>query len=121
DPLKRAFSHYLQCVRIFEESESFESAVALEEQRIAQDYVHGLRRAYVGGSLYSGQIRRFLEHFPRDNMFFMVLEEDFVKRRAHTMARLYDFLGVGPDPDVRLAVRDTSLGAPRIRFVQAHE
>lgn len=118
DPLKRAFSHYLQCVRIMEENESFESAIALEPARLAENGFLGLRRAYLGGSLYAAQIARFLEHFPRENLFFMVLEEDFVKNRAATMARLFDFLGAGPDPRVNLDVRDTSLTAPRVRFVQ---
>jgi hypothetical protein len=121
DPLKRAFSHYLQCVRIFEESESFESAVSLEAQRIAQDDHAGMRRAYVEGSLYTHQIRRFLEHFPRENMFFMILEEDFLEARASTVARLFDFLGVAQDPRVKLDVRDTGLAAPEIHFVEAHE
>src|SRR5687767_4363268 len=84
DPLTRAFSHYLQCVRILEENDSFENAVALEAQRHVENPYYGLRRAYVGGSLYSAQIERFLEHFPRENMFFMLLEEDFQKNRAAT-------------------------------------
>ena len=117
EPLARAFSHYLQCVRIMEENESFENAVALEAQRLAQNRHLGMRRAYLGGSLYAAQIARFLEHFPRENMFFMVLEEDFGAGRARTMARLFDFLGVGPDPAIHLNVRDTSLPAPRIRIV----
>ena len=117
EPLARAFSHYLQCVRIMEEGDSFENAVALEPQRLAQNRHLGVRRAYLGGSLYAAQIARFLEHFPRDNMFFMVLEEDFGAERARTLARLFDFLGVGPDPAINLNVRDTSLPAPKIRFV----
>jgi hypothetical protein len=117
EPLARAFSHYLQCVRIMEEGDSFENAVALEPQRLAQNRHLGTRRAYLGGSLYAGQIARFLEHFARENMFFMVLEEDFGAARARTMARLFDFLGVGADPGVNLRVPSTSLPAPRIRFV----
>jgi hypothetical protein len=117
DPLARAFSHYLQCVRIMEENDSFENAVALEPARQASNRHMGVRRAYLGGSLYAAQVARFLEHFPRENMFFMVLEEDFGAERARTMARLFDFLGVGPDPAINLNVRDTSLPAPTVRFV----
>jgi hypothetical protein len=121
DPVARAFSHYLQCVRLLQENESFESAVALEPVRIADDYYAGMRRAYVGGSLYAAQIARFREHFPPENMFFMVLEEDFVGNRERTVARLFDFLGVGADPRVKLDVRNTGLAAPRVEFVTAEQ
>lgn len=121
DPVKRAHSHYLQCVRILEENEPYPDAIALETERVAQDYYNGTRRAYLGGSLYAGQIRRFLEHFPRENMFFMILEEDFQKNRDATIGRLFDFLGVGRDPAVNLEVPSTSLGVPQIHFVGQNE
>jgi len=121
EPAARAFSHYLQCVRLLQENESFARALELEEARIAEDRYAGIRRAYLGGSLYAAQVRRLLEHFPRQNIFYMVLEEDFVRDRAATVARLFEFLGVGPDPAVRLEVRDTSLPPPQLRFVGAQE
>lgn len=120
-PVRRAFSHYLQCVRILEEDESFETAVALEPSRIAENPFRGMRRAYIEGGRYAAQIRRFLEHFPREQMFFMVLEDDFIDRRRETMRRLFEFLGVAPDPDIDLAARDTSLAAPRVRVVGMEE
>jgi len=119
DPVRRAFSQYHLCCRLLEETESFETAITLESQRIAADPIFGRRRAYLGASRYQEQIERFLPFFPRENMFFMVLEEDFRSERARTVARLFDFLGVGPDRKVKLEVQDTSNRAPLIRVSTA--
>lgn len=121
DPVKRALSHYHQSVRILEESESFPNAIALEQARLEKNYYCGLRRAYIGAGLYAAQIQRYLDLFPRENMFFIILEEDFQKNRAQTVSRLFDFLGVGDDPKVNLEVPVTSLVAPTIRFIKKDE
>ena len=117
DPVARAFSHYLQCVRILIERESFARAIKLEQDRLAQDYFNGMRRLYIGAGLYSGQIQRFLEVFPKEQMFFMVLEQDFLVNRAKAVERLLDFLGLDTDPSLNLDVRNTSLPPPTIRIV----
>ncbi len=69
DPVKRAFSHYRQSVRILEENESFHSAIALEQERLEKNYYCGLRRAYIGGSQYAallcGAYRWVSIHPPR--------------------------------------------------------
>jgi hypothetical protein len=80
-----------------------------------------MRAAYVGGSLYARQIGYFLEVFPKENMFFMVLEEDFLKDRPRTVARLCDFLGVRSDVPLDLEVRDSSNVAPRVVIVPRGE
>ncbi|MFZ5790657.1 MAG: sulfotransferase domain-containing protein [Pseudomonadota bacterium] len=116
DPVKRAFSQYHLRCRLMEETESFEVAVALEAKRTAANPYLGRRQAYLGGSRYLEQIERFLPHFPRENMFFMILEEDLKENRAATVSRLLDFLDVGPDPKIRLDVIDSSNAAPRVRF-----
>jgi hypothetical protein len=117
DPVTRAFSHYLQCSRILVENESFEQALLLEPQRLAANYFRGLRQSYVGGSLYAAQVERFLRLFPRENLFFMLLEEDFQRNRAQTVDRLMSFLGVDRDPSLDLNVADTSLPPPTVTFV----
>jgi sulfotransferase family protein len=115
DPANRAFSQYHLCCRLLEETESFEAAIQLEAERVAADPIFGRRRAYLGASRYLEQIERFLPFFARENMFFMVLEQDFVVNRAQTVARLFEFLGVGADRTVKLDVEDSSNRAPWIR------
>ena len=114
EPVQRAFSQYLMSCRLLEESESFETALALETQRIAEHAYLGRRRAYVGGSRYAEQIGRFLELFPRNNMFFIILETDFLQHREATVARLLEFLGVDPAEPLDLNVPNNSLGAPTV-------
>jgi hypothetical protein len=117
DPVKRAHSHYLQCVRILEESESFPTALADERKRLEANPYYGQRRAYVAGGLYATHIRRYLKHFSKEQMAFLLFEEDLLENRATAIAGLFDFLEVGPDRKVRLEVADSSLKAPIISVV----
>ena len=119
DPVKRAFSQYHLRCRLLEENKSFAEAISLEKQRIAENTYLGRRQSYIGGSLYAEQIERFLEHFPKRNLRFVILETDFKQNRAATVEGLFEFLGVGPDPAVRLDVVDSSNVAPRIEFQYA--
>jgi Sulfotransferase domain len=117
DPVKRAHSHYLQCVRILEESESFPTALAEERKRLEANAYFGQRRAYLGGSLYSAHIRHYLKFFSQDQMSFVLFEEDLLDNRAAAIERLFDFLKVGSDRKVKLDVADSSLKAPVISVV----
>ena len=117
DPVKRAHSHYLQCVRILEEGESFPAALAAERKRLEAHPYFGQRRAYLAGGFYARQIRHYLKFFPKEQMAFLLFEEDLVDNRAAAIDRLFDFLEVGPDRRVRLQVADSSLKAPVISVV----
>jgi hypothetical protein len=116
EPVRRAFSQYLLRCRLLEESESFETAIGLEARRIAESPYLGWRRAYVGGSRYAEQIERFLRYFPRENMFFMVLETDFLQHRADAIGRLLQFLGVDRLETLNLTPPKTSNDAPKFHF-----
>ena len=50
---KRAFSNYLQNVRMLWECESLDKALQLETTRISNDYRYGLVRAYIHGGHYA--------------------------------------------------------------------
>jgi Sulfotransferase domain len=117
DPVKRAHSHYLQCVRILEESESFPTALAEERKRLEANPYYGQRRAYLQGSLYSIHIRNYLKFFSREQMSFLLFEADLLDNRAAAIDRLFEFLEVGPDRKVKLDVADSSLKAPVISVV----
>jgi hypothetical protein len=121
DPIRRAFSQYHLRCRLLEENESFARALELEPQRIRANRYRGMRTAYVGGSLYARQIEYFLEVFPKESMFFMVLEEDLVKERARMVTRLCEFLDIRSDVPLDLDVRNTSNVAPRVVIVPQGE
>lgn len=117
DPVKRAHSHYLQCVRLLEEADSFPAAIKREIRRGSGKSYLDLRRAYVGAGRYTRHIRRYLEHFPRAQMHFMLFEQDFLANREKSIAALLAFLEVDPDPKIRLDVADSSLKAPVIQIL----
>lgn len=117
DPVKRAHSHYLQCVRLLEEGESFPNAIARELQRGPVKSYLDLRRAYIGAGRYARHIKRYLECFPREQMHILLFEQDFLPDRRKAVADVLEFLEVAPDPKIRLAVKDSSLKAPVIRVV----
>lgn len=121
NPVTRAYSHYLQCVRMLEEGLSFEQALDLGAQRKQRRRFLNQRRDYVGGGLYAEQIERFLKFYPRERMRFVVLEEDLQgkqRQRASVLSELLDFLGVDPTFKFNYNVKDSRLPPPEIHFVK---
>jgi hypothetical protein len=118
EPLRRAFSHYLQCLRLAEDNRSFCAACEYDARLpLDCDQHQDVRRAYVRGSWYPHQIREWEDEFGRGNMFFCVLERDFTDDRAkrYMIGRLFDFLGVSRR-EIDLNVYNSSLPAPEITF-----
>jgi hypothetical protein len=110
DPIERAYSHYQLMRRTGREKLSFEDALAAEEKRLAGERErllsdphfrghHHRHRAYVGRSLYSDQLERWLAFFPREQLL-VVRAEDFLARPSDIYAETLAFLGVRPwQPD----------------------
>ena len=117
NPAKRAFSNYLQNVRMTWESESFDRALELETQRIVADYRYGLVRAYRHGGYYSQQLGNFLKYFPKQNMFFIVFEDDLLRNRNKTIAELFAFLGVNQQQGINIDVSGNKSSPPKIQTV----
>jgi len=81
DPVERMRSQYLHEVLLGVERAPVEHAL-LENPR------------YLDFSMYATQIERYLEHFPLERML-IVASEDLRDRRAATMRRVFEFIGVG--------------------------
>ncbi len=64
------------------------------------------RRKYLVFSqgLYAQHIREYLQYFPKEQMHF-ILFEDFVKDQEKECQKLYEFLGIGEDPEVPYGIR----------------
>jgi hypothetical protein len=88
EPGARALSHYMHNMRLGLETEPFELALRLEEARLAEDLqrlttetdnpLYSFRRySYVTRGLYSDQVQRWLEVFPRDQFLFLESESFF--------------------------------------------
>lgn len=82
DPVARTRSHYQTRVAEGVEKQPFGEAVL--SNPIYLDY-----------SRYAMQIEQYLEHFPREQLL-VVTSEELRGRRAETVAKVYEFIGVDP-------------------------
>ncbi len=120
NPVTRAYSHYLQCVRMQEEGGRFERALELDARRRQNRRFLNRRRDYIRGGFYTEQIGRFLELFPAEQIRYVILEEDIQgteQQRAQILAGLLDFLQVDSGFRFDFNIRDTRLPPPDIHFV----
>ena len=97
DPVKRAWSAYLQECRYGVETESFERALELEPTRLSAG--EPACTAYFRDGLYAHQLRVWFEAFPREH-FLVLLTEDLAERPDAVARQAFAFLDV--DPDVEL-------------------
>jgi hypothetical protein len=93
DPVKRAWSAYLQECRRGLETETFERALELEPTRLSRDPTCA---AYFLGGLYARQLRVWFEAFPREH-FLVLLTEDLAERPNAVARQAFAFLEVDPD------------------------
>jgi hypothetical protein len=94
-PVDRAYSSFMGARRTgLEPCNRFEDAWADHERREAENWWHCMHK---GKSLYYSQVRSYLEAFPREQVH-IVLSEEFKKDPPQTMARVFSFLGVDPEP-----------------------
>lgn len=106
NPIERAYSHYQHSRRDGSESLSFERALEAEPDRIdgeieklkssstyySKTYEH---YSYLARGRYMEQIRRWLEHFSREQM--MVLRSESLFENPNVVAnRVFDFLDLPP-------------------------
>jgi hypothetical protein len=104
NPIERALSHYQHEVRGGRETLSFAEALDREAERLAGEeerlrrepnyysYNHH-RYAYTGRGLYVEQLRRWVEHFPREQLLVVQSEWLFRDPSAASEA-VYRFLGL---------------------------
>lgn len=107
DPVDRAYSHFQMSRRAEEEPlESFEQAIAIEDERLEPERARVLsdRRynslpygswSYLTRGRYAEQLERWLELFPRDQFHFLTLEE-LSAHPSETLDATHQFLGLPP-------------------------
>ena len=94
-PAARANSGYRQNLMLLREDESFERALALEENRIAAGPAHRLTFGYRERGLYARQIRNFQQSFPHFVTTSLFLDfQDLVTRPNMVLSQICEFLGV---------------------------
>jgi len=101
EPADRAYSNYLWSRMNGLETEDFQTALRLEEQR-QHDLPERLRFArpfsYFSRGLYADLLAPYFERFPREHILILRFED--IAARAESIARrMHAFLGVSPRPD----------------------
>ncbi|MBM2821990.1 MAG: sulfotransferase [Thermoleophilia bacterium] len=104
DPVDRAYSHYQMEHRWGREPGSFEEALAREERELPEALERierdpslssdvAARIAYVARGRYAEQLERWLELFPREQLFVLTSDE-LLAAPAEVMSRIADFLEI---------------------------
>jgi Sulfotransferase domain len=100
DPAERAFSSYLNDVA----AGAIDAEVGFREAL-------GERPGYVDGGRYAFHLRRYLELFPREQVFVSIFD-DARRDPAAAVSAIYRFLGA--DPEFRPAMIDQPVGKGRV-------
>jgi hypothetical protein len=102
NPAERAHSLYrFLCLIGAEWAPTFEKALALEPARMSDERFTRSNRVWYGlfqyfnSGLYSSQVARYLDAFPREQVE-IILYDDLKADSAGTARRVYRFLGVDP-------------------------
>src|SRR5207253_1048381 len=106
EPAHRAYSNWLWSRMNGMETEGFETALALEEQR-EQTLPAALRyarpHAYFSRGLYAAMLRPYFDLFPREQVLCLRFDDIILKPNDLT-SRLHAFIGVTPRPDDTLGL-----------------
>ncbi len=103
NPIDRAYSLYNQMVKTGNEKlYPFARALEAEEERAKTDptteYVPGYHYnyLYLQSGFYSGQVKRYFDTFPRQNVHTLLFE-DLAQQPAGSVRGILEFLGVDPE------------------------
>lgn len=101
NPIDRAFSHYLMSKKRGYEDNSFLKAILMEKERIFEDdsqtdfsLSNCLNFSYIDRGYYSRQIKEYLKYFKKENMLFILFEEDLISNRVKTINKILSFLNI---------------------------
>lgn len=125
NPVERSYSNYWHAVKRGREFRSFDAALAKEDERTdnGKRRPRGtLGRCYAMRSDYVDQIRRYLEHFDQDQMYYLLFE-DLASEPEETMKGLMRFLEIDTAVETRPERHYHKTHLPRIKSAQylAHQ
>jgi hypothetical protein len=106
NPVNRAYSNYLWSRQNGLETETFERALALEEQRerdLAANLRYARPHAYFSRGLYARHLARFFYRFPRQQVL-VLRYEDLASHVESVAATFHRFLGVEEMPETALGL-----------------
>lgn len=114
NPVERAYSDFLNMVRLgWEPLHDFAGALAEEQRRIAAHWSPFYH--YRAKGCYAHQLQPYLDRFDRGQMRFY-LHEDLRRDAAALMQDVFTFLGVDADVAIDTSMRYNRSGLPRNRM-----
>ena len=116
NPIQRAYSQFMMNRQNFFETKTFEEALNLENKKILKDEHHKKIFGYMKRGLYGEQIKRFLKYFPKEQMFFIIFETDFIKNKTQTINELCHFLELSPY-EFQLDIKKNVMSRPGYRWI----
>ncbi len=131
NPVDRAWSHYRHEVRAGREQLSFADALAAEPDRLAGAEAAlraGLANAatlahrtssYIARGRYAQQLRRWLDHYPRESLLVLQAEELF-EQPVREFGHVVEHLGVAHMSEPRFDVFNAGRPTPIDRDVRAY-
>jgi len=123
NPVDRAYSHYLMSVRRGYETCNFLDALEKEPDRL-KDTSNDTRYfsqkshfSYIDRGLYAKQIRRYLKYFKKENMHFILFEQEFFHDKRKTINELLEFLCVNSDVPITVNLHSNPATMPKSSFL----
>lgn len=106
DPVKRAYSHYHHEIENERETRAFRQAVEQELEAVERDHERlargeidrserHQRYSYVARGRYAEQLDRWLEYFPREQIYLDTAER-FFRNPVTVCQEVFEFIGVEP-------------------------
>lgn len=114
DPVERAYSAYMHLVRDGREKMSFGEALNLENNRLNNNWEFFWD--YTGVSMYSQQVKRYMELFDCNNIMILLFE-NFTKNPGETIKNIFKFLDVSDNINVATNKIHNVSGAPKHRVL----
>ncbi|MGJ8548448.1 sulfotransferase family protein [Winogradskyella wichelsiae] len=116
NPFDRAYSQYLMSKRRGFEPLGFKESIEAEKGRI-NDQFSDLYHSYSTRSLYTPQIKKYLELFDLSNFLFIRFEDDFLDNKSETIDRITTFLGLPPF-NYNLNIESNRASVPKSKLVR---
>jgi len=96
NPIERAYSHYSSHVRDGIDTRTFRQAIEEEFEALKRGPVHIPQ--YISCGLYGTQLRRYLEHFEREDVLVTFFDE-LTNEPMPVLEKMFNHIGAGhPDP-----------------------
>ena len=116
NPFDRAYSQYLMSKRRGFETLEFNVAIQTEKDRI-KEHFGDLYHSYSTRSLYTPQIKKYLELFDYSKFMFVRFEEDFLDNKFDTINKITSFLGLHSF-DYDLDIESNKASIPKSNLVR---